>query len=176
MKKKRITIIILLLLVTFITVGYAVLSAPLNINGTSTINNASWNVHFENINVTTGSVAATSGPTIDNSKLNITYAVALEKPGDFFEFTVDVKNAGSVDAKLSELPILDGVSQAQDVYTNYTFTHYDNTAITVGETIAAGSSKKFRVRVEFDRNITANQLPTTQQDMTLTVDMNYEQA
>ena len=179
-RKRYLTVFVLVLLLLGVTLGYSVLSTSLNITGTSKISTSSWDVHFENINITTGSVTATTAPTISTNNgvanTKITYAVELTSPGDFYEFTVDVKNAGSIDAKLSALPTLSGVSTAQDVYTNYTFTHQDGTAITAGERLNAGDSKKFKVRVEFDKNITASQLPTTAQIMTLTVDMNYEQA
>ena len=174
--KKRISVLVLLVLLLAITIGYSALSATLNISGTSKINNARWDVHFENVTPASGSVTAITATQTDANKLNITYSVELTKPGDYYEFTVDVKNAGSVDAKLSALPTLSGVSTAQDVYTNFTFTHTDNTAIQVGETIAAGASKNFKVRVEFDPNINADQLPSTAQTMTLTVGMAYEQA
>ncbi len=175
--KKRFSVLILLLLLAVVTVGYALLSSTLTINGTSQITNSSWDVHFENVSITDGSVTATEDPTIDTStKLNISYEVSLPKPGDFYEFTVDVKNAGTVAAKLSALPTVSGVSDAQDVYTNYTFTHTDETPIVVGETLAPGASKNFTVRVEYDKNINASQLPTSLQNMTLTVGLSYEQA
>ena len=174
--KRRLSVIVLLLLLMSVTIGYSALSSSLNITGTSKISNAKWDVHFANISITNGSVTATTAPTIDASGLNITYSVDLSTPGDFYEFTVDVTNAGSVDAKLNALPTVTGVSDAQDVYTNYTFTHTDGTAIAAGETIAAGTSKNFKVRVEFDSNITSEQLPTSVQNMTLTVGMNYVQA
>lgn len=175
--KKFIGFAVLLFLVLGITIGYSYLSANLNINGTSKINTASWDVHFNNIQTTTGSVTPVTAPSIDASGLNITYSVELENPGDFYEFTVDVVNGGSVDAKLSALPTLGGVSTAQDVYTNYTFTHSDGTAITTlaNENLAAGVTKTYKVRVEFDSDISASQLPTAVQNMTLTVDMSYEQ-
>ena len=174
--KRRLSVIVLLLLLMSVTIGYSALSSSLNITGTSKISNAKWDVHFADVSVTTGSVTATTAPTIDASGLNITYAVNLTTPGDFYEFTVNVTNAGSVDAKLNALPTIAGVSPAQDVYTNYTFTHTDGTAIAVGETIAAGASRNFKVRVEFDDSITADQLPEEAQTMTLTVGMNYVQA
>ncbi len=174
--KRSVSVIVLLLLLIGVTVGYSVLSQTLNINGTSRINVASWDVHFANVQVTTGSVTATTAPNPASNNLTLNYAVNLNNPGDFYEFTVDVTNAGSVPAKLSALPTISGVSTAQDVYVNYTFTHTDGTAIVVGETIAAGASKNFKVRVEFDRSISQSQLPTSAQNLTLTASMNYEQA
>ena len=177
--KRLIGFVILFIIAIFITIGYSVLSSTLNISGTSQIKTSSWSVHFANIQITSGSVTATSAPTIDASGLNISYAVTLNNPGDFYEFSVDVVNDGSVDAAMSSLPTLSGVSSAQDVYTNFTFKHSDGTAITTlaNEALANTSGKKtYKVRVEFDSNITSDQLPTANQTMSLKVALAYEQA
>ena len=177
MKKKsgkKVVLSLLALLLLTITVGYAALSTTLNINGTSKINNATWDVHFANLKVTEGSVSATKAATID-SATEIDYNVELIKPGDFYEFTVDVTNTGTIDAKLDDAPILSGVSAEQDVYTNYTVTYIDDTAIHANDKLAAGTTKKLKVRVEFDRNITNSQLPTEAQPLNLTFAMNYVQ-
>ena len=177
MKKKsnrKFVLLVLALLLFTITVGYAALSTTLNINGTSKINNATWDVHFANLEVTSGSVSATKAATID-SATEIDYNVELIKPGDFYEFTVDVTNTGTIDAKLGDAPILNGVSAAQDVYTNYTVTYSDDNAINANDKLAAGATKKLKVRVEFDRNITNSQLPTEAQPLNLTFAMNYVQ-
>ena len=177
MKKKsnrKFVLLVLALLLFTITVGYAALSTTLNINGTSKINNATWNVQFKNLTVTPGSVSATKAATID-SATEIDYNVELIKPGDFYEFTVDVTNTGTIDAKLGEAPILSGVSAEQDVYTNYTVTYSDDTAINANDKLAAGATKKLKVRVEFDRNITNSQLPTEAQTLDLKFAMNYVQ-
>ena len=177
-KKVRRSLIILLLIILLmgVTVGYAVLSTNLNINGTSRIKNSTWDVHFQNISVSSGSVTAVEAPTIDASKLNINYVVELNVPGDFYEFTVDVKNGGGVDAKLSSLPILTGVSTNQEVYTNYSITHADGSPIQIGETIMVGKSQKFKIRIEYDRNIVASQLPKDNQELHLSTTMSYVQA
>lgn len=177
MKKKsnrKFVLLVLALLLFTITVGYAALSTTLNINGTSKINNATWDVHFANLKVTSGSVSATKAATID-SATEIDYNVELIKPGDFYEFTVDVTNTGTIDAKLDDAPILSGVSAEQDVYTNYTVTYSDDTAIHANDKLAAGATKKLKVRVEFDRNITNSQLPTEAQTLDLKFAMNYVQ-
>ena len=178
MKKKsgkKVVLSLLALLLLTITVGYAALSTTLNINGTSKINNATWDVHFANLEVTSGSVSATKAATIDSGTTAIDYNVELIKPGDFYGFTVDVTNTGTIDAKLGEAPILSGVSAEQDVYTNYTVTYSDDTAINANDKLAAGATKKLKVRVEFDRNITNSQLPTEAQPLNLTFAMNYVQ-
>ena len=176
-RKKLVGIIALILLVCTITIGYSYLSENLNINGTSKINVASWDIHFDNINATAGSVTPTTAPTIDANG-DINFAVTLNNPGEFYEFTVDVVNGGTVNANMSNLPVLTGVSTDQDVYTNFTYTHTDGSAITTlaNEALNAGVYKTYKVRVEFDRNIESSQLPTNSQTMNLKVALDYEQA
>ncbi len=174
-KKRGLTVLVLLLLLLCITVGYSVLSTTLNINGTSTIGVPTWDVHFQNVTTTTGSVTPTSGPTIQTGALTVSYNVALNEPGDFFEFTVQVKNAGTLDAKLSAAPTISGVSSAQDVYVNYTVKYSDGTTPAINDALNHGDTKTYRVRVEYDSNINASQLPTTAQNLTLTCSIPYVQ-
>lgn len=174
--KRYLSVLVLILLLLGVTVGYSVLTQGLNITGTSKITNATWDVHFANVTVKSGSVTADVAPTAPASgTTSMTYTVNLVKPGDYYEFSFDVENKGSVDAKLSALPALAGVSTAQDVYTNYTIVHTNGTPIAVDELIPAGGKTNFTVRVEFDKNISANQLPTEAQTLTLTVGMTYIQ-
>ena len=164
-------ILLLLLLIITVSMGYAVLSTGLNITGTSKIKNANWDVHFENVETTTNSnVVPTVSPVISATEraTKINYTVELDKPGNIYEFTVDVVNAGSVDAKLAAEPSITGISPEQDVYTNYSFTHANGDSVHMGEIIEAGESNKFKVRVEYDRNIEGYQLPPTAQILTLT--------
>ena len=174
--KRYLSVLVLVLLLLGVTVGYSILTQGLNITCTSTIKNSTWDVNFANVSVASGSVTATTAPTAPASgATSMTYVVNLDKPGDYYEFSFDVENKGSVDAKLNALPKLTGVSTAQDVYTNYTIKHTDNSEIKVNELITAGNKTNFTVRVEFDKTITADQLPATAQTLTLTVDMEYVQ-
>lgn len=173
-KKNSYIIIIALLLLVCIGVGYAALTTQLKINGTSKIEKVTWDVHFENIRVTSGSATATKAAVVEGST-TVNYSVTLTVPGSYYEFTVDVKNGGTLPAKLSATPTLSGLSAAQDVYANYTITYSDGTAIKANDTLLAGATKTLKVRVEYDKNITASQLPTAEQTLNLTFSMNYIQ-
>lgn len=177
MKKNKYVMPLLLLLVVTISVGYAALNTTLNINGTSKITKQTWKVYFDTVTPTSGSVTPASGgaATIDAAKTTISYSVALTKPGDFYEFSAVVKNAGTLPAKISAAPSVSGVSSAQDAYVNYTVKWSDNSAVAAGNTIAAGASKTVKVRVEYDKNITASQLPTADQTLNLKFSMNFVQ-
>ena len=102
-KKSKSVVLLLLLLILGISIGYAALTTTLNINGNTTIEKASWDIHFENLVKTTGSEVATVDASIDDTKTLIEYTVTLPKPGDYFEFTVDMVNNGTIDAMISEV-------------------------------------------------------------------------
>ena len=113
--KKRIMYFSLFFMLLFISIGYAYLSAALSINGNTTIAANTWDIHFENLNITNGSVAATTPATIQTNTTNIVYSVELASPGDFYEFEVDVVNDGTIPGKLS-LANIQGISSAAEPY------------------------------------------------------------
>ena len=178
MKKKKNSsfVVIALLLIVTISIGYAALSTTLNINGTSTIKTNTWDVHFANVKVTTNTGATvTKAPTITEGKTTeVTYNVALNQPGSVYEFTVDVVNGGTIDAKTSATPTLGGNTQTAIV--NYTVTWSDGSAITANTALAAGATKTAKVRVEYKKDITAAQLPSADTALSLTCSIPYVQA
>ena len=174
-KRTNFSIAIIVLLIIGISIGYAALSASLNIIGGSKIKKSSWDIHFKNLHVKEGSVEATSPAVIKPNKMDINYDITLAKPGDFYEFTVNVVNDGTIDAKLSADPTLSGLTPEQKVYANYTVTYNDGTKVSKGDKLKADTSKTLKVRVEYKKDITPEQLPSESQEVTLTFAMNYIQ-
>ena len=183
--KKFIVIAIALLLV--ISIGYAALSTQLQINGTANVAATTWNVYFTNIVTTTGSVTPTTAPTTSGtSTTTLTYAVVLEEPGDFYEFTVDVKNGGTINAKIADNGISNTtLTQAEDALVNYTVTYSNGTAIAAGDKLTKsgqtvngiGDTRTIKVRVEFDPNVSSEVLNAMDGDVALTLQLslNYVQ-
>ena len=172
---RKVLVIIVLIAAFGIGIGYAAINRTLTISGTSGIRNNSWDVHFENVQVATGSVSATIPAAIGTGSTSVNYEISLGIPGDFYEFTVDVKNDGTFPAKLSGNPVLSGVSTAQDIYINYTVTYSDGTTIKANDELDAGALKTLKVRVEFDRTISEEQLPTSNEALNLGFSMDYIQ-
>ena len=54
--RKRTILFIIILLVMSMGIGYAFLTTTLTIDGVSDIDSSSWDVHFENVQVQSGSV------------------------------------------------------------------------------------------------------------------------
>lgn len=101
-KTLYIIIAILLILIFTLTIVYAALSTVLTINGQAEVTAASWDIYFDNIEVNEGSVKATKAPTkIDSRTIN--FIVSLEEPGDYYKFTVDVVNNGTIDAMIDSV-------------------------------------------------------------------------
>ena len=175
-------VIILLLLVVGISIGYAALTTTLMINGNSTIKKASWDVHFANVNVKTGSVAinTTAGEkaaTItDTAATIIDYKITLLQPGDFYEFTVDVVNGGSLDAAISAVPTITDISD-HNKYLEYSVVWDDtNEAPAKNDTITGGQSRPIRVRVAYKTDVNSIDLPGTDKTLELKFSMNFIQA
>ena len=178
-EQKNGVLVALLIVLGVVTIGYAALNTTLKINGTTKIKSANWDVHFATVAVTDGSATASVPAAVQPGSTEVKFTVDLNKPGDFYEFTVDVVNAGSIDAKLNAIPTISGVSDAQDVYVNYTVTK-ENGGSYVGfgsnDALNHGATQKIKVRVEFDRDITKDQLPDSEQTLSLVFSADYVQA
>ena len=116
-KTKNILLIVLGVAVIGMTVAFAALSSQLKIEGTASVPNTSWNIHFQewddntNETVTYGgnehantavypsaeSLTKTLSPNITKVEgLNVT----LYQPGDYASYTFQIINEGSIDASL----------------------------------------------------------------------------
>lgn len=161
--------IIVLLLVLVMGIGYAAIQSTLNINGTAMIKISGWNVHFENLHVTDGSVAinTTAGDVAaaieDTNKTSVDYVVTLEKPGDFYEFTVEAVNGGTMDAKISSVvsKMNNAVITTLPTYLEYSVTNQDGTPIEVDHALNSGNRETYKVRVAYSQDLNPGDLPTT---------------
>ena len=102
-KVRVLSIAALLVAVLGLTVAFAALSQTLKINGNSTFDTASWDIHFTKTvdmpTQTTGDATFTeptlSGTTIEN------FSATLTKPGDSVTYYFDIVNKGTIDAVVS---------------------------------------------------------------------------
>ena len=168
------------LIVLFMTVGFALYESSLTVHGTTTVSPATWSVHYitNTYAESTGSVAATN-TTITNT--DVTYSVTLAKPGDFYEFTIDVINDGSFDAKLTALTMT-ALTTAQQKYLTYTVTYngVDYTASQSNLNVSLpctsnSNTKTMKVRVTYIQPENSSDLPSSSVDVTLNASLDYEQ-
>ena len=178
-KKTRVYMLILLLL---LGIGFAALTATLKINGTINIDSASWDVHFENVQVTQGSVTATTVPTSDNTTTTeMAYAVSFTQPGDFYEFTTDMANDGTINAMVNLVTNktyqADGETEKQlPAYLKSTVTYNDGTPINKNHLLAKQTSEKIKVRVEFKTDVNPEDLPSSAETTVFKFSSTFKQA
>ena len=168
--------ILLFILILGLGIGYSYLNTELNINGTANINSANWSVYWNNVQVSNGSVEATT-PTISN-QTTVSFDVTLAEPGDYYEFTVDAVNGGSIDAMIDTIDSkLNGttITTLPD-YLEYTVTYSDGLVLEPNHELLANTTETYKVRIEYRTDINANQLPATNQTLSLQFTVTYRQA
>ena len=180
--KNKKTHVFMLILLLILGIGFAALAATLKINGTITIDSAKWDVHFENVEVAQGSVTATTVPTSDDATTTeMTYAVDFTQPGDFYEFTVDIANDGTIDAMVNlvtnKVYAADGETEKQlPAYLSSTVTYVDGAPISKNQLLSKQTSEKIKVRVEFRSDVDASELPSTNETTIFKFSSTFKQA
>lgn len=174
-KSKNKIYIILLIFVCCISIGYAVMNRELTIIGNSEVKSNSWDIHFENVKVKSGSVETTT-PTINNDKDSVNFSFNLNLPGDYYEFTVDVVNIGSMDAMIGSITKTPELTDSQKKFVNYTIEYENGEQINTKQLLQRGSLTRLKVRVEYRTDLEENDLPTSFQNLNLGFTVNYVQA
>ena len=181
MKKKFKGVLILLVLVVALTVGFALLSTTLNINGIAGIRANTWDIHWENVANESG-ITPISGATInpnDNKEAN--FEVEFTIPGDYYEFEIDAVNKGTIDGMLKEIKTTlngDSIENLPD-YIGYTITYADGTTPEVNDLLAVKRQITYKVRLEYKRTITNQQLkdlPDEGEPFSMSIQVIYIQA
>ena len=175
--QRRYLFTVLVLLLLGISLGYALLTTNLNIVGTTVVKDNKWDIYFDNVQVRTGSVTA-STPAIDTAKTTVSYSVTLNLPGDYFEFTVDAVNAGTIDGMISAVSSkLNGTEiTTLPNYLEYSVSYSDGVTIQNNHLLEAGKTETYKVRVGYKKDISATDLPSTEQTLNLTFSVTYVQA
>lgn len=167
--KKRLTYVVVLLLIALVSVGYAAISSTLSITGVTKVKGSTWNIYYDNVVVKEGSVTANLPQITDDTALS--YSVTLNEPGNFYEFTVDVVNAGTLNAQIDKIT-KDDLTDDQKKFLSYSLTYVDGSEVKLGDLLNSGATKTLKVRVEYLENINSSDLP--ENDVTLNLSLKTE--
>ena len=140
--------------------------------GVTEIKDLNWHIEFDNVKEKDGSVTPIKKAKIADNKTDIYYEVKLDEPGDFYEFTADIVNSGSHDAKIYEI-INNGLTTAQKRYLDYKITYKDGTKIDINDTLNANSKKTVKFVIKFRTDIEASDLPDEAQTLSLSYKIVY---
>ena len=173
-RKKYSMILTFTFILMMFSIGYAVLSTTLSVNGTSKMANATWNVHFDNIVTKTGSVTPTTAPTISNNT-TVSFAATLADPGDFYEFNIDVVNSGSIDAMIDTITLTPTLTAEQLNYFNYSVTYIDGVALAENQLLEHGTTQTLKIRFEYLENDNIDLYPEEDQNFSFSFTTDYVQ-
>lgn len=154
---KNLLLVVLMIISLTMAVGYAAIAQRLEVSGTTTIANAKWDVKIISIEETNkkisntevapstgvGETTGTTSSTIATGATSATFNVQLNAPGDFAEFTVTVKNLGTIDAVLNSLQLTQDTTPTE---ITYTVTPADETSAT---TLSTNGTETYVVRVQW---------------------------
>ena len=192
-KNLQVILVAVVLLLVGLSVGFAALSATLNIT-TSTVTQSpvTWNIGFQGSSAspTLGGTSATGrscdDATITSSSVTITSAT-LSKPGDKCTYALTIKNSGTIAGSLYKVEPTKPTSttctvtnasssaSAKMVCGNLTYTLSasadDSTKLTTGSTLAASGTKAVYLILEYT-GTTLNSSTVTQSSGAFTITYN----
>ena len=157
-----------------LSIAYAAMSAVLEIHGNSEVVASTWDIHLENVKVKSGSVSA-NAPQISGTS-SVGFDVELNMPGEFYEFTVDVVNDGSIDAMIDSVVKTPELTSEQAKYIKYEITYENGESISTNQTLKKGTSTPIKVRVEYRKDIVASDLPSSSTELSLKLTLVYVQS
>ncbi len=164
---------IVLLSVFSLTIVYAALNTVLNITGNAEVVASNWDIHLDNVQLASGSVTSTA-PTITN-KTTASFQTTLTNPGDFYEFTIDVVNSGTIDAVIDSIEKT-ALTEPQSKYLNYIVEYQNGQSISTKQLVEKNSYVRLKVKVEYRKDLTASDLPKTTETLTLSFTVKYVQS
>ena len=176
---KQTLIMIIILVLSLMGMGYAYLNTDLNIDGLSNVNKNTWNVYWDNVQVAPGSVPeeqVITAPTISN-QTTVSFQVRLKEPGEYYEFDIDAKNAGSLDAMIENVnyTINNSSTASLPPYLKISLT-CEGIPVEPNQLLRAGQKRTYNVQVAFRDDINPDNLPTEPRTVTFNVTLPYVQA
>jgi hypothetical protein len=169
---KTLTVIALIVAILGLTVAFAAMSKTLTINGTANVDAASWDIHFENLKSDTyGAPTINSTAVISDDGIS-NIDITLEKPDDEVDYTFDVVNNGSINAKIGSIEVSqlctlessiescdwdnDGTVTESDIEkidenVSFIISYDDYNPLNVGDTLNVGETKNLIVIITYGK-------------------------
>lgn len=153
-------IIVLAIVIIAMSVGYALSDIELSINTTGKFREIKWSVIWDESTYTEESTDPKAITTTMTDRVStsfnedstvLTTSVRLDNPGEFYEFTINAKNDGDIDALCNSITI----TGTSDKFVSYTVIYNDEpytasaTAYETTYELDAGESVPVTVRVEY---------------------------
>lgn len=150
-KLRKIKKSFLFILILFVSIGFAVLTANLSIGSVLSFRQNTFDIHIENPSIYETSTAVDSTASLTNST-TLTFNTTYTKLGDAVDILFYIVNDGTVDASISSITTT--LTSAQCEYITYRFNYVtDNSLVSNNDIIYAGQARKVIGHFEYKYDI-----------------------
>ena len=177
-RTKALVVVVLLIVIAGLTVAFAALSTTLNINGTAYLDASKWGIKFQNLSepekIGTATVTGTAKIEETKSAEINGINVSLSTPGDKVTYTVDLVNEGTINAKIDKIEKTELTSEQQK-YLTFKITDKSGNEVSEGDILSAGETRNLTITIEFIKDLTKEDLPTSTSTISLSYKLNFVQ-
>ena len=177
-RKRKNTFKIFFLTLVGMTLGFASINTTLQLIGTLNISRTTWDIHFQNPTKIGGVTATKEVQLKQNDNTTVEYQIKLTNPGDYYEFTVEAVNNGTIDAMVTGISnkIYENNVEVNPTYLESTITYSDGTSIDNNHFLASNQKDIYKVKVQYKTNLSADQLPDSEKTYNYRFTVTYMQA
>lgn len=162
--KKNIMIVAILIAITFMSAGYAMLSEQINVKDMMTSVNKVLDVKLISISsIETEGYAESLQESIEN-KFTAKFNTKFQMPKDKITYVINVKNEGNVAAKLKSIDIT--TEEDGKEFLSYTVNN-----LSVGDELKVGDTTMFTLTIEYNSELNITLEEPLLNEITLT--LNY---
>ena len=149
-RKSRNYFLPIILITLLITIGYSAIQTQLSIKGNISASSTIYNINWNNIQTTEGSITPTTSPTISNNKTELNYSLNFTNSGDYYEFSFDSINNGSNDAMIKSITSKINDQDISNVPSilEYTVSYSDGTEIGLKDYLKKGNDSKETITIK----------------------------
>ena len=171
-------VLFLFSMILLLGVGYAYLNTSVTVQGAGKVTSSSWDVHFENIVVNEKSSNSLEGnplPTIIDDS-TVTFNVGLESPGEFYEFSLDVVNNGTIDAMIDDIIVSPELTVEQQKMFRYEIKYDNGINLEKYQSLKSGEKKNIKILFKYNEMLDYVEYSEENQSFEFSITIKYVQA
>ena len=171
-------VLFLFSMILLLGVGYAYLNTSVTVQGAGKVTSSSWDVHFENVVVDEKSSNSIDGnplPTIIDDS-TVTFNVGLESPGEFYEFSLDVVNNGTIDAMIDDIIVSPELNVDQQKMFRYEIKYDNGINLEKYQSLKSGEKKNIKILFKYNEMLDYVEYSEENQSFEFSITIKYVQA
>ncbi len=171
-------VLFLFSMILLLGVGYAYLNTSVTVQGAGKVTSSSWDVHFENVVVNEKSSNSLEGnplPTIIDDS-TVTFNVGLESPGEFYEFSLDIVNNGTIDAMIDDIIVSQELTVEQQKMFRYEIKYDNGINLEKYQSLKSGEKKNIKILFKYNEMLDYVEYSEENQSFEFSITIKYVQA